>query len=38
LATGWRAEIAGQEIRALVEGRISLASLPEPPFLVILPR
>jgi ribonuclease D len=38
LATGWRAEIIGHEIRALVEGRIALASLPAPPYLEVIPR
>ena len=38
LASGWRAEIVGREIQALVEGRIALASLPDAPYLAILPR
>jgi ribonuclease D len=38
LAHGWRAELVGHEVRALVEGRITLASLPTAPYLTILRR
>jgi len=38
LAHGWRAELAGTEVRALVEGRIALASLANAPFLEIIRR
>jgi ribonuclease D len=38
LATGWRAELVGDEIRELVEGRITLAALDQAPYLAIIPR
>ena len=38
LAHGWRAELVGTEVRALVEGRIALASLANAPFLEIIRR
>jgi ribonuclease D len=38
LATGWRAELVGRELRDLVEGRIALASLAKPPYLDVIRR
>ena len=38
LAQGWRAEIAGAEVRDLVEGRIAIAALAAAPYLAIIQR
>jgi ribonuclease D len=38
LASGWRRELAGEALLALVEGRLALAADPRRPFLVELPR
>ncbi len=38
LASGWRAEIVGRELRELVEGRIALASLARSPYLDVIRR
>jgi ribonuclease D len=37
LATGWRAELVGDEIRELVAGRIALATRPDPPHVTTMP-
>jgi ribonuclease D len=38
LAEGWRHELVGSELRALVEGRISIAAIATPPYLEIIRR
>ena len=38
LATGWRDELVGAELRELIEGRIAIAPLAGPPYLEIIRR
>ena len=38
LATGWRAELVGEELRQLLDGRIAIAASRTPPYVEIIAR
>jgi ribonuclease D len=38
LATGWRAELVGKELRRLLDGKIAVATSKRPPYVEIIER